>query len=198
MGRRLALGLTGSALLAAGWSVAVRRPVPQAELVLTRRLVGLPASWSPLVWPPMQLGSLGGGLAVAGVAGVLAARGRADPRLAQAMALAVPLAWFGGKAVKAVVRRDRPASHLPELTPRETATGLGFVSGHTAVTFALASVSLGLVRPGLSLTMYSSAGFVGLTRVYVGAHLPADVVGGAGLGLLAGLASTAIVTAVAR
>jgi glycosyltransferase 2 family protein len=190
----LTLTLTGGALLAAGWSIAARRPVPQLETDLTRAITNAPSAWYPYVWPPMQLGSLGGGLATAAIVGVLAARGHADPRLAKAMGIAVPVAWFAGKAVKSVVQRGRPASYLPDMVPRETAAGLGFVSGHTAVTFALASAAVGFVPRRVRPVMFGTAGFVGLSRVYVGAHLPADVVGGAGLGLIVGAASAVVVS----
>jgi cytochrome c-type biogenesis protein len=50
--------------------------------------------------------------------------------------------WQLAKAVKAIVERGRPGDVLDEIirragTPKD---GLGFVSGHTAVAFALAAV----------------------------------------------------------
>ena len=192
MGARTPLAVAGGALLVGGWAIAVREPVPQAELDLTRAITDVPDAWYPAVWPVMQLGSLGGGLAVAAGTAALAARRRTDSRLPAALFLAPPIAWLGAKAVKAVVRRGRPARHLPGFVPRESAPGLGFVSGHAAVAFALASASWGFVPPPVRPATLTTATVVGVSRVYVGVHLPADVVGGAGLGILAGLASASL------
>jgi undecaprenyl-diphosphatase len=62
------------------------------------------------------------------------------------------------------------------------------------VTFALASAASGFVPRRVLVVMFATATFVGLSRIYVGAHLPADVVGGAGLGLIVGTASAAVVS----
>ncbi len=63
------------------------------------------------------------------------------------------------------------------------ALGRGFVSGHAAVVTALVVVAWPwLNRPGRVACAVLAAA-VCLSRVYVGAHLPLDVVGGAALGL---------------
>ena len=51
-------------------------------------------------------------------------------------------AWWLAKGVKAVVERGRPAAELPMMELRDSAPveGLGFVSGHATVAFALATV----------------------------------------------------------
>ena len=70
---------------------------------------------------------------------------------------------------------------------REHASGLGYVSGHTAVAFALATVlAPSLPRSWRRSAVFAAASVVGFARIYSGAHLPLDVVGGAGLGLLCG------------
>jgi undecaprenyl-diphosphatase len=71
--------------------------------------------------------------------------------------------------------------------------GLGFVSGHTAVAFAVAAVaSPYLDRRGRALA-YGLALVVGLARIQVSAHLPLDVVGGAALGYTVGWCWTLLV-----
>jgi undecaprenyl-diphosphatase len=57
------------------------------------------------------------------------------------------------------------------------------VSGHTAVATTLA-LSAGDEFPAARPLFGAWAAEVGLARMYVGAHLPHDVVGGAGLGMI--------------
>lgn len=58
-----------------------------------------------------------------------------------------------------------------------------FPSGHTASTFALISFFSGEF-PQLGTFLWVMAILIGFSRVYVGAHFPADVLFGAGLGYL--------------
>jgi membrane-associated phospholipid phosphatase len=145
----------------------------------------------PLLWLPMQLGSLFGPVVVA-VASWLAWR-QWRPAIG---ALVVGLfAWQAAKLVKQLVDRGRPVDELGQIVTRSgTPTdGLGFVSGHTSVAFALATV----VSPWLSSTgrvvAYGLAVVVGLARIHVGAHLPLDTIGGAALGMAFGFAYRLVV-----
>ena len=68
---------------------------------------------------------------------------------------------------------------------------LGFPSGHAAVAAALtAVVAAHLSRRWLIIALGSA---VILGRLYVGAHLPLDVVGGVALGAVAGSAVNLVV-----
>jgi membrane-associated phospholipid phosphatase len=58
-----------------------------------------------------------------------------------------------------------------------------FPSGHTASTFGLISFLSGEF-PQLGTLLWVMAILIGFSRVYVGAHFPADVLFGAGLGYL--------------
>ena len=60
-----------------------------------------------------------------------------------------------------------------------------FPSGHTAVIFAAAFV-LSNYYPKQARWAYVVAAWVAITRVYVGAHYPTDLVGGAVLGIACG------------
>jgi len=63
------------------------------------------------------------------------------------------------------------------------AAGLGYLSGHAGVAFALGAAALPrLGRRGRVLVL-AAVPTVALMRIYVGAHLPLDIVGGAALGL---------------
>jgi hypothetical protein len=57
--------------------------------------------------------------------------------------------------------------------------GLGYVSGHSAVAFALATVASPFLGRRARRVAWTLAGLVCVARIYVGSHLPLDVVGGA-------------------
>jgi undecaprenyl-diphosphatase len=158
--------------------------VPGLERVVFRAVnADGPALWSSAVWVVMQLGMIG----VVPLAVVVAAALQRY-RLALALLVAGAVAYAGGKLVKRVVQRGRPDELLDDVAIQGAAAhGLGFVSGHAAVAFALAAVlSLGDVRREVRVIVLALAVLVALARVHVGAHLPLDVVGGAGLGVAAG------------
>jgi membrane-associated phospholipid phosphatase len=178
--------LGGSALLAGSWLVvAIQRRVPGWEAWLFERVNDLPDVLWPVLWGPMQLGSLAGGLAVVALTQIV---GR-DGRLTAAALVACLAAWWAAKGVKTLASRARPGALLANVHLREHAGGLGYVSGHSAVAFALAAV-LGPSLPRRWQPVVASiATIVAAARVYAGAHLPLDVIGGAGLGLLLGTLS---------
>jgi membrane-associated phospholipid phosphatase len=69
------------------------------------------------------------------------------------------------------------------------ALGLSFPSGHTAQSFFLATLLTHhlLLSPFGAPLIYILALLVGFTRIYVGAHYPRDVLGGALLGSVWGV-----------
>lgn len=139
---------------------------------------GLPDLLYPVLWLPMQLGSLSAVPIVIVVALVLKRR-----RLAVDAAVAGVAAWTLAKVVKDAFGRPRPGGLLEEVAFRGgEPTGFGFVSGHTSVAFALATVAVLYLPRRWRWRAFALAGVVGIARMFVGAHLPLDVVGGAALG----------------
>jgi membrane-associated phospholipid phosphatase len=67
--------------------------------------------------------------------------------------------------------------------------GLSFPSGHTSQTFFLMTLLIQTFRlgPFNAFFLYILAFLVGITRMYVGAHYPRDVIGGAMLGTVWGI-----------
>ena len=106
-------------------------------------------------------------------------------RLAASLAVGGTIAWVGAKLAKSLGGRARPKGVLPDVTIREGIEGdLGWVSGHTAVATTLALVAAEELPRAARPLLAGIVGTVGFGRMYVGAHLPHDVVGGAGLGMM--------------
>jgi glycosyltransferase 2 family protein len=182
--RRGAIGvLLGTAGLLVSGAVA-RRGLPAAERDVFRAANDVPIEAYPVIWAPMQFGTFGTAPALAAVA---ALRGRR--RLAISLVAAGTLAWVGAKAVKRVVRRERPARIIRDVRIRGEDEGdRGFPSGHAAVSAALSTVAMPALSPAGRAGVAGLAASVAYARVYIGVHLPLDVVGGAALGVAVGSA----------
>lgn len=112
--------------------------------------------------------------------------------------LAIALADLSStRLLKQTIKRYRPTHHLEIGQHVQTITKpngkeyrggkYGFVSSHAANFFAIASVSFILLgRKRRYLWLFAWAALVTYTRIYLGVHYPADLVGGALLGLLCG------------
>jgi membrane-associated phospholipid phosphatase len=153
--------------------------VGPAERAVFHAVNGLPA-W---LYPPMLLAQYLGVLAMPLVvaAGALAFR---RWRLAGALVLVVPLKLGLERAIKLVVERERPGTTVPDAILRGVnPAGLSFTSGHAIITFAIAGL-LALVLPRRwGIVAFVLATCNAIARVYLGAHNPLDVVGGAAVGL---------------
>lgn len=169
-------------LVGSGWLAT--QDIPAVEESVFEVINGLPGWLEPVLWLPMQLGSLFGPFVVGGLAWWRWKKWR--PAVGAVVAGVV--SWQLAKVVKNYIERGRPLDELDEVIRRAgtPSDGLGFVSGHSAVAFSLATVvSPYLSRPA-RVGAFALALIVGLARIHVGAHLPLDVVGGASLGCLVG------------
>jgi len=159
--------------------VAADGQVGPVERALFRAVNGLP-DW---LYRPMlafqYLGVLAMPLVVA--VGALALR---RWRLAAALVLVVPFKLALERVVKLLVQRERPGTTVPDAILRGVhPAGLSFVSGHAIITFAIAGL-LALVLPRRwAVVAFVLATLNAVARVYLGAHNPLDVVGGAAVGL---------------
>ena len=189
------LAIASSIALAGSYAIAVRRPVPGWELEHTEWINGAPDAIADVLYPIMQLGTLAGPAIVAvGIAAV-----RRDWLLSGATMLAGLAAWFGAKGVKRVVERDRPLGFIADIVIREgDGTGLGFVSGHSAVAATAAVMAMAALRGRWRLIPPVLAFLVGIARVVHGVHLTADIVGGWALGILIGLGALGLVDLVSH
>ena len=87
--------------------------------------------------------------------------------------------------IKNLVRRPRTFVKFTDLqiiipTPSE----FSFPSGHTASSFAAASVFYRHLPKKLGITSVVLAGLIGFSRLYVGVHYPTDVIAGVIMGVL--------------
>lgn len=176
--------------LAGSYTVAVQRPVPTWELRLTEWINEVPDGVATALYPIMQFGTLGGPLVVA--VGVLAFR--RDALFAAATVGAGLVSWFGAKGVKRLVERDRPGAYLPDIMIREgDGSGLGFVSGHSAVAATAAVMAIAALPRRWRWVPVAVAALVGVARIVHGVHLPADVIGGWSFGVLVGVGALELV-----
>jgi undecaprenyl-diphosphatase len=139
------------------WLEAPTWPIMQAGQVLVVPISALAAWWAWRRWRP-AIGLLVGGLA----------------------------AWLLAKVVKDLVERGRPSAFLADITERPMWSGLGFVSGHAATAFAIATIISPYLSRPLRYVVWGLAVATIVLRIYTAAHLPLDVIGGAGLGVAVG------------
>jgi undecaprenyl-diphosphatase len=157
---------------------ARHRPAPGEALVFGP-VNDLPASAVDPVKAFMALGTWPGVVVAASVIAVVTVR--FGPSLA-AVAAAV-LARLITPVFKDTVERGRPVTLLDDVNLRQHQDGFGFPSSHASIAFAGAAV-LAWCFPRARWPALALAALVAVARMYVGVHLPLDVVGGAGLGIL--------------
>jgi undecaprenyl-diphosphatase len=190
----LIAGIAGAGLVSS-YFVAVQRPLPSRELRLTEFINDVPEWVASAVYPVMQLGTFAGPIIVAALIAIF----RRDLILSTTVVLVGLITWFAAKGVKTVVERGRPLAYLPDIVVREgDGTGLGYISGHSAVAASTAIMAMVALPPRWRPLPAVAATLVGVGRIVHGVHLPADVVGGWSFGVLMALAGLWLAGSVAR
>jgi membrane-associated phospholipid phosphatase len=184
MALRAQAGLVGLLLLFAlltlslVWSAGQRL---DTRAFLLFNLRGYHATWlDRIMWLVTQMGGIGAALVSAWLLFV-----RSDRRLGVEIILGTITLWLTVETIKLLTARARPFLVLEGTRIvgwRER--GRSFPSGHTAQAFFLATVISQRFQLGMGRTvaLYALAALVGVTRLYVGAHYPRDVIAGAMLG----------------
>jgi undecaprenyl-diphosphatase len=138
--------------------------------------------------------------AVIGVALVGAAlwRRRGDLlRLVLAIGLAIALAdLVTYQVLKPTFARERPCHQLVgqiRLLQPSCGSDYGFPSNHAANGMAIATAVAVVTRHRSALVVALIAALVGLSRIYLGAHFPGDVLAGFVVGALIGVAAAWLV-----
>jgi undecaprenyl-diphosphatase len=172
--------LAGLAVFVACAALIHRHRVAGAETAVFRVINDHTVVPQFVVWPIMQLGNF----LVIPVAAVAALVWRRWRLAASLLVAGLGAYLLAAHVVRANFVRGRPASLLADVHLRHApAGGLGFVSGHVAVATALTAVAWPYLRGRWRAVAVAATCLVALARGYVGAHLPLDVLGGAGLGL---------------
>jgi undecaprenyl-diphosphatase len=171
----------GTTVLAITWREATAEELPAWEEPAFRAVNHLPEG-GRLIWPVMQFGSF----AAIPVVTVTIDRITGDRRFAASVGAAGLAAYLSAKVLKKRVGRGRPGDVYDDVNRRENATGLGYPSGHAAEAAAMATViasRLPLMWQWVPVALVLS---VSPGRLFFGAHLPHDVIGGAALGTALG------------
>ncbi|MGH9125989.1 MAG: phosphatase PAP2 family protein, partial [Acidimicrobiales bacterium] len=166
-------------------AVAAHLARPTAVEINTFRLINqLPSALNAPLLGVMQLGAVG---AVPVVAAVAVVSGRY--RLGTVLLGVGTAAWGAAKAVQWIVDEEPPTVRVPRVLVHGGAAhapGLAFPASHVAVAAAVTVVAVPYVAPWVRRAGWLLVGLIATARIYVGLHLPVDVIGGLALGMAVG------------
>lgn len=154
-----------------------------AEIWFFDRINNLPDWLQPIFVLLTNIGTVGAVVIAALIA--LIAKYR---RIGLAILFSGGLGWFIAHILKDLVNRARPGGFLDEAIIRYStlAGGSGFPSGHATVAAACAMALALIVPKKYSIWLFIFAFLVGVSRVYLGVHLPLDIVSGWCIGIIVG------------
>ena len=167
----------------AATTAAASAALTDLEVEMFRAVNDLPQGLYTVVWPVMQYGTF---ITIPALS-VIALLFRRF-RLAIAMLLAGVGVYLLAIVIKGLVDRGRPDALIDGVDGREVfgEGSLGYPSGHAAVAAALTVVVAAHLSKWWTVATLLLGVAVVFGRIYVGAHLPLDVVGGAALGAISG------------
>lgn len=153
-------------------------------------LNSLPAQLYRPLWLLQLVGVLGMPVLVA-----VAAAGVRRFRLAVGLLLLVPAKLVVEYDIlKALVTRPRPGASVPGAVLREVpVAGAAFPSGHAVILFGMVTLLSPYLSRRARILTVAVAVVAALARVYLGAHTPLDVIGGATTGVAVGALLTLLV-----
>jgi len=175
----LVLMATGAVVLVTTTLLAKRR-VYGWEVAVFQAINGLPDSIRPYLWVLNQYGTA----ITIPVAAAVALLFR-KWLLALSLAISGVAVYLLAKVIKEYVNRGRPSAFLEGVVERETFSpdSLGYPSGHAAVAWAITIILLAYLGRPWQIAAIVLAIVVPIARMYVAAHLPLDLIGGAALGI---------------
>jgi membrane-associated phospholipid phosphatase len=184
LGRRrrkldLVLMAAGAVVLVTSTLLAKRR-VYGWEVAVFQAINGLPDGLRPYLWVLNQYGTA----VTIPVATAVALLFR-KWLLALSLAISGVAVYVLAKVIKEYVARGRPSAFVEGVMERETFSpdSLGYPSGHAAVAWAITIVLLAYLGRPWQIAAIILAIVVPIVRMYVAAHLPLDLIGGAALGV---------------
>lgn len=172
---------TGMGLLVAASLLAATGKVSSFEETIFRAIHDMPAWLRLFALTVTQFGSAWVLLGLVGLLFIV----RKSPRLALVV-LGSGVTTYGlVEIAKRLIDRPRPAAILGGVTQRESVLQeLGFPSGHTALAAAVGLILWSFLPKKWRWVVVAWIALVAWSRVYLGVHLPLDVVGGFCLGIV--------------
>jgi membrane-associated phospholipid phosphatase len=179
--RRLDVALVAAGIVVLATSALLARSGEYGwEATIFQAINGLPANIHPFIWALNQYGT-----AITIPLAAVAALVFRNWRMAISLAVSGIAVYWLAKVIKGYVARGRPAALLEGVVERETfaSMSLGYPSGHAAVAWAITIIVLAYLGRPWRIAAVALAIIVPLYRIYVAAHLPLDLIGGAALGV---------------
>ena len=194
--RRLDLVLmaAGAVVLVTSTLLAKRR-VYEWEVAVFQAINGLPDGLRPYLWVLNRYGTAVTIPVVTAVALLFR-----KWLLALSLAISGVAVYVLAKVIKEYVGRGRPSAFVEGVVEREmfSRDSLGFPSGHAAVAWAITIIVLAYVGRPWQIVAIVLAIVVPIVRMYVAAHLPLDLIGGAALGVTVASAVNLLIGVPAR